>query len=155
MDPEGRPQMDVSVALSEFEEAVAVQLQLAGDDPAIEAAAASLLAALQPAFTKVALGLVEQAAAEVAAQLPDSTVDVVMSEGEPTIRVTSEEPLIKINTEDLAARLTVRLPDELKAELESAADEVGDSVNTYVVKTLTSRAGRSRAGRRIKGTFKT
>ncbi len=147
--------MDLGVAFAEFEEAVAVQLDLAGGDPAVEAAAASLLAALQPAFRQVTVGLVEQAAEEVAAQLPDATVDVVMSEGEPAIRVSTTEPLVKINTEDLAARLTVRLPSGLKAELEDAAGEVGDSVNTYIVKTLSSKTSRSRAGRRIKGTFKT
>ena len=147
--------MDVSIALSEFEEALAAQVGIAGDDPAIEAVAASFMAALRPAFHRVAVALAEQAAAEVAAQLPDATVDVVMSGGEPVLRITPENPPVSINPEELAARLTVRLPSDLKARLERAAGEVGDSVNSYVVKTLSSGAGRGRAGRRIKGTFTT
>ncbi len=147
--------MDLNSVTSEFEEAVAVQLQLAGDDPAIEAAGTTLLTALEPALYRAMMTLVEQAADEVGAQLLEQTVDVVMSEGRPSLVVRWTEPSVKVNTDDLGARVTVRLPNALKVQLEGAAGEVGDSVNSYIVKTLSSRSGRRRSGRRITGTFKT
>ena len=147
--------MDLSSVISEFEEAVAVQLQLAGDDPAVEAAGTTLLTALDPALHRAVMTLVEQAADEVGAQLDEQTVDVVMSEGRPNLVVRWVEHSVKINTDDLGARVTVRLPSSLKVELEGAAGEVGDSVNSYIVKALSSRSGKRRSGRRITGTFKT
>ncbi|NND01413.1 MAG: toxin-antitoxin system HicB family antitoxin, partial [Acidimicrobiia bacterium] len=53
-----------------------------------------------------------------------------------------------------SARITLRLPDSLKDDLESAAGDSGDSVNAYVIKALSSRAGR-RSARRITETFET
>ncbi|MDK1027527.1 MAG: toxin-antitoxin system HicB family antitoxin, partial [Actinomycetota bacterium] len=78
--------------------------------------------------------------AEVAAQLPDNTVDVVLSDGEPTLVVRRTGDSVTINTEDLDARMTVRLPENLKDDLEAAASELGDSVNTFVVKALAGSA---------------
>ena len=56
--------------------------------------------------------------------------------------------------EDLSARITLRLPESLKDNIEAAATASGDSVNAYVVKTLTKRSGR-RSARRITETFET
>ena len=150
--------MDVTAARAEFEEALSSQMELAGDDPAVVSASDSLLAALGPAVRQLAVNLAEQAAAEVDAQLPGHTVEVVISSGEPSIAVRADESAgEQFTTEDLHARLTVRLPERLKSVLEEAAGEAGDSVNSYVVRTLSSGTAelRSKSGRRLKGTLHT
>ncbi len=150
--------MDVAGAQAEFEEAVSRQMALAGDDPAVAGAADSLLAALGPAVRQLSTNLAEQAAAEVSAQLPNHSVDVVLSDGEPSIAVRPDDAAgARFTPENLEARLTVRLPEKLKSVLEDAASEAGDSVNSYVIRSLsTSTAGeRARIGRRLKGTLHT
>jgi hypothetical protein len=121
----------------------------------MEAAASQLLAALEPALRQVGFELAQQAAAEVGAQLADRTVEVVIVDGEPHLRV-GQPSDVEASTldEDFDARITLRLPPSLKGLVETAADETGDSVNTWVVKTLTSGARKStRVGRVVKGTF--
>ena len=85
----------------------------------------------------MAYELAQQAAHEVAAQLPGKEVDVVLEDGEPVLRVrpaaTTDDPL---NPEDLDARITLRVPAHLKQAVESAAQQLGDSVNSFVVRTL-------------------
>jgi hypothetical protein len=82
-------------------------------------------------------------------------VDVVLSDGEPTLIVRSDAAATSFNAEELEARMTVRLPSNLKAALEEAADDAGDSVNSYVIKTLATGATRGRKGSRIRETLET
>lgn len=147
--------MHLQPVMTALEAAVSTQLAVAGADPTMEAAASQLLAALEPAIRQVGLELAQQAAEEVGAQLGDRTVDVVMVEGEPQLRVSqATEPEASTMEEDFDARITLRLPPTLKGLVESAADETGDSVNTWVVKTLTSGARKSvKVGRSVRGTF--
>lgn len=149
--------MDVTGAINRMEATVTGQLQLAGEDPAVEAAGEALLAALRPALRQAAMSLAEQAAAEVASQLPDADVKVVLEDGDPTLEVKPiETEMPGYSAKDLHARLTLRLSDELKALVEDAAGEAGDSVNAYVIRALNS-ASRSTShrssGSRLKGTF--
>ncbi len=137
--------MDVDSVIGQVNAMIYGQLRMAGDDPAVEAAGEAMLASVEPALRQAALRLAEQAAAEVGSQIPDRVVEVVLSEGQPSLVVRETDSTITINTEDLAARMTVRLPEELKDELETAAQDMGDSVNTFVVRTL---AGKARSGRR-------
>jgi len=124
----------------------------------VEAASRALLSALEPAVRQLAYDLAEQAAAEVASQLPSHEVDVVLAGGEPALRVrpieSGEAPAAG---ESLDARITLRLPPTLKELVESAAEERGESLNTWLVKTLTTRAGEGgrRRSRRVTGTIDT
>lgn len=95
---------------------------------------------LEPALRLAALTLAEQAAAELTAQLPDRTVDVVLADAQPTLVLRSIADDVTVNTEDYDARMTVRLPEDLKDDLEIAASDLGDSVNTFVVKALAGAA---------------
>jgi hypothetical protein len=147
--------MHLTPVLTALEAAVSTQLAVAGGDSTMEAAASQLLAALEPALRQVGFELAQQAAAEVGAQLADRTVEVVIVDGEPHLRV-GQPSDVEASTldEDFDARITLRLPPSLKGLVETAADETGDSVNTWVVKTLTSGARKStRVGRVVKGTF--
>ncbi len=150
--------VDVTSALAQLEAAVSQQIALAGHDPAIESAAEALLGSLSPLLRQLATGLAEQAAAEVRAQLPGHQVDVVLQDGEPSLSVRpSDDAPPRLVTDDLEARLTLRLPGALKGLLEEAASESGDSINSYVVKALASRAAaaRSKVGTQFRGVIET
>lgn len=147
--------MDVTTIIDEVEEALRAQLALVAGDEAIATAGDVIIAALQPALERAAYHLAEQAAEEVDAQLPGRSVSVRLQEGSPTLTVEEDEDPITIDTDALEARLTLRLSDKLKAVLEEVASESGDSVNTYVVKTLASKTRHRSTGRRFTGTIET
>lgn len=149
--------MDIDSVVAEFKTVLYGQLRLAGDDPSVEAAGEAILAALEPALKQAASSLAEQAAAEVGSQMPDHSVDVVLVSGQPTLVVRPTGDVITVNTDDLGARITVRLPEELKDELEVAAADLGDSVNTFVVRALAGKAKRSKTSSRsvFEGTIDT
>lgn len=149
--------VDSKAALTRFEAAVTNQVALAGGDPAVEAAARALKDALGPAARQLALELIEQAAAEVDAQLPYHKVEVVLRGGEPTLEVrTGEERERRPADEEYGARITLRLPPSLKTAIEEAARTAGESVNSYLVRDLLRSTARpERLGRRMKGTVRT
>ncbi|HSJ70502.1 MAG TPA: toxin-antitoxin system HicB family antitoxin [Acidimicrobiia bacterium] len=149
--------MDIDSVISQVNAMIYGQLRLAADDPAVEAAGEAILTALDPALRQAGMALAEQAAAEVGAQLPDRKVDVVLSEGQPSLIVRDSEQAVTVSTDELDARMTVRLPENLKEDIELAAQDLGDSVNTFVVRALssTTRAGRHSSRATFKGTIET
>ncbi len=149
--------MDTSIAMTRLEAAIERHILVAGGDSAMEAMADALMATLEPAVHQIALDLAEQAAAEVSAQLASHDIDVVLSEGEPTLRVRSGGEGAEASTESLDARITLRLPPTLKERVEVAAEDVGESVNSWLVKALGVQAHERghRGGRRISGTIET
>ena len=106
--------MDTSIAMTRLEAAIKRHVLVAGGDSEMEAMADTLMATLEPAVHQIALDLAEQAAAEVSAQLASHDIDVVLSEGEPTLRVRSGGEDAEASTESLDARITLRLPPTLK-----------------------------------------
>ena len=149
--------MDVSILITKLEAALDRQVLVAGTQPEVESAAEALLDVLNPALREAAFDLAGQAAAEVAAQLPDHEVDVVLTEGEPTLRVGRKNEARVGGGEPLDARITLRLSPRLKGQIESAADERGESVNAWLVRSLSqSASGRRRArSNRITGRIET
>ena len=149
--------MDTSVAITRFQATLEQQILLAGSDPAVETAGRALLAAAGPAVRGLALDLAEQAAAEVRAQLPGQRVEVVLEEGEPALRVRAEEAAPGAAPDEAAdARVTLRLSPRLKEALEEAAAYSGESLNSWLVTTLSTRGGRHHPrGQRLEGTIET
>ncbi len=150
--------MDTRAAITKFEAQVKSQTALAGGDAAVETASRALMASLGPAARQLAWDLAEQAAIEVDAQLPYNKVEVTLREGEPVLNVREgegESP--RAPGGEYEARITLRLPTDLKNTIEQAAKTAGDSVNSYLVKDIarmTSRGGRGRIGKSFKGTVK-
>jgi hypothetical protein len=144
-------------------EAIAVKLEnqllaagrVGSGDPAAEQIVEAMVTSLGPAVRQAALEIVEQAAAEIGAQLPGGRVEVTLSEGEPSLVYRNDEAEVTFSADDLEARMTVRLPSNLKSALEEAADSAGDSVNSFVLKTLATGTSGRRRGRRITETFET
>jgi hypothetical protein len=121
-------------------------------DPTIEAAVGQLIESLGPALRVAALDLAEQAAGEVRAQLPEHSVDIVLADGDPTLRISESKPgsSDRAADEDFAARITLRLPPSLKDLIEDAAGTTGESVNAWVVEALGKRA---RGSRRVEKSY--
>ena len=147
--------MNTEAIAAKLEDYLIAQGRLAGDDQMVDQIVEVLVGSLAPALKQAVLDLAEQAAIEIGAQLSTGRVDVVLSEGEPTLIVRSDAAATSFNAEELEARMTVRLPSNLKAALEEAADDAGDSVNSYVIKTLATGATRGRKGSRIRETLET
>ncbi|HTZ22658.1 MAG TPA: histidine kinase [Streptosporangiaceae bacterium] len=120
--------------------------RFAGEDVA---KAAELLAeTLESSVRLTLLDVLSAAAADITARLGDTAVEVRLADGEPTFVVLTapademrEEPAPAAGADPDAgtARLTLRLPDTLKARIETEAARSGTSVNTWLVRA----AGRS------------
>lgn len=147
--------MQLQPIINSIEAALAAQGPLAGGDPAVEEAIDHVVRAARPALRQAALELAEQAAAEVRAQLADRTVDVVLVDGEPSLRITDAPSTAEPSTEDLDARITLRITPTLKSLIEDAAEAAGASVNAWVLDSLSKRANKpaSTGGFRTTHTF--
>jgi hypothetical protein len=102
-------------------------------------------------LTEVSLGL--------SAQLSSGRVEVRLSGREPELVVIEEEPAAAqtaaAGDEGETARITLRLPEGLKAQAEAAAAREGISTNTWLVRAvaraLEPRTTRIRTGNRLQG----
>ena len=146
--------MQIRPVINAIEATLVSQATVASNDPAVEAAVTQLVAALRPALQVAAMDIAEQAAAEVRAQLPEHTVDVVLSDGDPALRI-GETPRATESrqVEELDARITLRLPPTLKQLIEDAAQTNGDSVNSWVIDTLGKRANQRGRGKHYNESF--
>ena len=122
----------------------------------MEAAADALLAALEPALRAAAVDLAEQGAIELNAQLPGHRIDVVIADGEPSLKASLDDSDVPVDN-DYEARISLRLPGKLKKLIEESAGDTGDSVNSWVVKAVSSnvRVRKRSSGTRITGTLDT
>lgn len=148
--------MDATGIMAGLEAAVGNQVMLSGGDESVEAAVEAILGSLEPALRQAVFELAEQAALEVTAQLSGHRVEVVLSEGEPTLRVSAVEGDDPVPTnEDYEARISLRLPPSLKHLIEQSAGETGDSVNSWLVKAVSNRVNvrERQSGTRVTGTI--
>jgi hypothetical protein len=146
----------VQPIINSVQAALLDQGRYADDDEAVSVAVAHLTEALGPALRIAAFELAEQAASEVRAQRPDSTVDVVLLDGDPTLRVTDATASDgdRSTDEEFDARISLRLPPTLKATIENAAGATGESVNSWVVDAVDRHARRNRGrGRKFDQSF--
>jgi hypothetical protein len=145
--------MQVQPIVNAVQAALAGQGSLAGGDVAVEEAIDHLVSALAPAIRQAAMDLAEQAACEVRAQLPDRTVDLVLTDGDPSLRIAEVATTVESSsTEDLGARITLRISPSLKSLIEDAADTAGASVNSWVVDSLARRAHKPHHGQGFRTT---
>lgn len=146
--------MRIDPVLAKLDAALESQLALVAGTPELETAVGALSQALRPALREAALDLAAQAADEVRAQLPDRRVEVVLDDGDPVLRIGEGDGSEPLGDEDFGARITLRLPPRLKDLIEDAAGQSGDSVNTWVVRSLASRTRESRGhGGRVTRSF--
>lgn len=133
--------MQLQPIIHSVQSALTGQAQLAGGDVAVEEAIEHLVQALGPVLRQAAMELAEQAAVEVRALLPDRVVDLVLVDGDPSLRITERPATPETSSaEDLDARITLRVTPTLKTLIEDAAETAGASVNGWVLDALAKRA---------------
>ena len=126
-----------------------------GDDETA-ASAERLIRALRGSAGMRLLETLGEAAMEISAQLPEGHVEVRLAGPDPQlvyIGGETEEPPA-VGTEDgLNARITLRLPEGLKRELEAGAAREGVSLNTWLIRALSRSTAPPvrRSGNRLTG----
>jgi hypothetical protein len=104
------------------------------------ARAAELLAvALESSLGRRLQEALGEAALELSSQLDSGRIEVRIAGGDPELVLVREEEgttAAEPADEAFTARITLRLPESLKARLEAAANREGVSVNTWLVHML-------------------
>ena len=110
-------------------------------DERTQQVAAGLAGAAEPAVRLAILGALTSAAQEITAALLDSpgapTVTVRLDGDDVRVEVIGSEPQTppdRPDNGDASARISLRLPESLKADVEQAAAREGVSVNTWLVR---------------------
>lgn len=126
--------MDLTPHLTALGEDLTAAAAVGGPETAH--AAALLLGAVEPALRLVLLDLLAEAADDVSTQLGGVSVEVRLRGREPELVVHAPAPAPEPVAEEGTARLTLRLPETLKARVEQAAG--GSSVNAWLVRAVTA-----------------
>ena len=145
--------MQMAPYVHALQEDLAAAAQLAGDEAAQEAGR-RLSQALEPSFQLRFLDLLGEVAGTLTAQVP-GRVEVRLAGREPELVYVEEEEAEPAAPADdaLTARITLRLSDALKAQVEVAAARESLSVNAWIVRALARglETRSVRAGRRLTG----
>jgi hypothetical protein len=130
-----------------------VSVAALGDD-ATALVAQRLADAMVRPVTATLLELLGQIAAELDERLPHGRVEVRLT-GEDAELVYIDDPdeVVEEQGDDASARITLRLPEQLKTRVEKAAQREGISVNSFIVRALNQRSRPSTpvVGRRLTG----
>jgi HicB family len=113
-----------------------------GDEQTADAAG-RLLVTLQASLGMRLLDALSEAAVELNAKLPSGHVEVRLSGQDPELVYVGDEPEAAPaagGDDAYTARITLRLPDQLKTTIEAAAARDGVSANTWIVRAL-ARSG--------------
>ncbi|MCA0294330.1 MAG: toxin-antitoxin system HicB family antitoxin [Actinobacteria bacterium] len=115
---------------------------------------------MEPGLRLAMVQLLSDAAAQLTAELDGPVVTVRMEGRDPRWHIVRDEAtLVGLDAEagedDNSARVTVRLPEAVKKRAEAAAQNAGQSLNTWIVQTLrratTPENTSHRSSRRITG----
>jgi HicB family len=148
--------MQMAHHLHAIQEDLAAAAALAADEPTAEAAR-RLSQALGSSLHLRLLDIVSEAAAELSAVVP-GRVDIRLAGRDPDLVYVEEDvepaPVAAAGEDGLSARITLRLPESLKLQIEVAASGENTSVNSWIIRALArgleSRPSRS-SGRRLTG----
>jgi len=121
----------------------AIQQELAttgalGDEAAAEAAR-RMAEALASTLHLHLLDLLGEAALEITGQIEPGRVEVRLAGRDPELVVIADETPDTSQLgfgEEASGRITLRLPESLKAGIEAAADREGISTNAWLVRTI-------------------
>ena len=121
----------------------AIQQELAGTaalgDEATSEAARRMSDALAATLHLHLLDLLGEAALEITGQIEPGRVEVRLAGRDPELVVIADETPDTSQVgfgEEASGRITLRLPESLKAGIEAAADREGISTNAWLVRTI-------------------
>ena len=137
--------MDITPYVEGLRRDLLAAAEAGGADAA--AAAERLTFALDPAARLALMEAISQAAAEITAELPAGGVDVRLEGRELAFTVHTPTPMapptpppppaaVEETDEGGLARITLRIPESVKARAEEKAAQAGDSLNTWLVKVV-------------------
>jgi hypothetical protein len=143
--------MDLSPYVEQLRRELVASAEVGGDEA--RALAERLTAPLESSLRLALLSALSTAAEEITSQLAPGAVDVRLRGGDLGFVVTAPPSLPEDLRPDEAptapppaapdaddggtARITLRLPEQLKARVEDAAGREGYSVNTWLVRAVT------------------
>ncbi|WP_298130684.1 YlcI/YnfO family protein [Micropruina sp.] len=145
--------------LNPYLAAVAVDLEKATAlaDDATKEITTRVAVAVEPALRLAMTQLLADAAAQLTGELGTAVVTVRMDGREPVLHVqeqaaaaaepTASEPLVGADDEG-TARVTVRLPEQLKRRAEGLAQAAEQSLNTWIVQAVRRAAQAPRTDHR-------
>lgn len=136
-----------------FVDAVRADLESAaavGGEALVEAAG-RLSAALDASMRLALLDALSEAAMELSSQLGAGRIDVRLAGRDVELAYVADAPAPPAAEEDSSARITLRLPERLKADAEAAAARDGVSMNAWLVRAVTAAVGQRRVGNRLRG----
>jgi hypothetical protein len=125
-------------------------------DEVVSEVAERVAAVLARSASSRILDLLSDVAAELSAELPEGRVEIHLAGDDVELAYVDDGPTAAESDAELSARITLRLPDQLKARVEESAAREGVSVNGWVLRALergtsTSKARSGRAGSRLRG----
>lgn len=140
--------MDITPYVEGLRRDLSAAAEAGGEE--VRAAADRLLLALDPAARLALMEAVSQAASEITSELPSGTVDVRLAGRELDFVVHVDAPLAppappaapappappgaeEEPDEGGLARVSLRLPEGVKARAEELAEQAGQSLNTWLV----------------------
>jgi hypothetical protein len=135
--------MDITGLIDSLHQDLARAAEVGGEDGRL--AAERLVLALDPALRLTLMDALSQAAAEIGAAIPGVAIDVRLRgrepvfvvEGTPTAAPALEDGFeagaFEPDDAEAVARITLRLPEALKARAEALAARRGQSLNTWLV----------------------
>jgi hypothetical protein len=142
----------------------AIQADLAAaaalGDEATAAAGERLAAAVSASLQLRLLDVLTDASLALNAQLSSGHVEVRLAGRNPDLVVVDdsdgEAETAPAPGDDLSARITLRLPEGLKVQIEAVASSEGVSTNAWIVRALSRaleprRDGTTRSGKRLQG----
>jgi hypothetical protein len=149
--------MDLGAYVSRLREQLSAAAQTGGQD--VQAAAERLASTLESSVRLTLLDALSEAADEITREFAPGAVDVRLRRGEPEFVVrppaeepAEEQPAASYEAPDGAtARINLRLPEPLKAQVEQAAGRDGVSVNTWLVRAAADAVDRAGTGRSRRG----
>jgi len=145
--------MQMAPYVHALQEDLAAAAELVGDEAAQEAGR-RLSQALEASFQLRFLDLLGEVAGTLSAQVP-GRIEVRLAGREPELVYVEDEAAEPAAPADdaLTARITLRLSESLKAQVEVAAARESLSVNSWIVRALARglETRSIRAGRRLSG----
>lgn len=145
--------------LTPYLQAVHADLEaVAGSDESTISVAERLARALEPSLQLRLLDALGQAAQEASEQLPGGRLDVRLAGRDVALTYVADEVVAgeaSVEDESGTTRLTLRMPEALKARVEEQAGRQGVSTNAWLVtavkRGLDRRDQPRRVGKRITG----
>jgi hypothetical protein len=148
--------MDLSPHVLAIQSDLAAAAALGGEDAA--EAGRRLAAAVESSLQLRLLDVLTEASLALNQQLSSGHVEVRLAGREPELVLVAEQEADGEQAypgDDTSARITLRLPEGLKAQIEAAAAREGVSTNAWVVRALARAlepgSARARGGHRLQG----